>query len=99
MACARSAARGKRRKPDAAAFLLNMEPECFRLAAELAAGTWTPGAYRSYVIREPKPRLISAAPALCPEGRHRQVLPEHRPRPPEGAGAAGDRGRAAAGRA
>jgi RNA-directed DNA polymerase len=62
MACARSAARGKKRKPDAAAFLLNMEPECFRLAAELAAGTWIPGAYRSYVIREPKPRLISAAP-------------------------------------
>jgi len=62
MACARSAARGKKRKPDAAAFLLNMEPECFRLAAELAAGTWVPGAYRSYVIREPKPRLISAAP-------------------------------------
>lgn len=62
MACARAAARGKKRKPDAAAFLLNMEPECFRLAAELAVGTWTPGAYRSYVIREPKPRLISAAP-------------------------------------
>ena len=62
MACARSAARGKKRKPDAAAFLLNMEPECFRLAAELAGGTWVPGAYRSYVIREPKPRLISAAP-------------------------------------
>jgi hypothetical protein len=62
MACARSAARGKKRKPDAAAFLLNMEPECFRLAAELAGGTWMPGAYRSYVIREPKPRLISAAP-------------------------------------
>jgi hypothetical protein len=62
IACARSAARGKKRKPDAAAFLLNMEPECFRLAAELSAGTWMPGEYRSYVIREPKPRLISAAP-------------------------------------
>jgi hypothetical protein len=62
MRCARAAARGKKRKPDAAAFLLNMEPECFRLADALSAGTWMPGTYRSYVIREPKPRLISAAP-------------------------------------
>jgi RNA-directed DNA polymerase len=62
MRSARAAARGKKRKPDAAAFLLNMEPECFRLADALSAGTWMPGTYRSYVIREPKPRLISAAP-------------------------------------
>lgn len=60
--CARSAARGKKRKPDAARFMLDMEPECFRLAHELAAGTWMPGPYRSFVIREPKARMISAAP-------------------------------------
>jgi len=59
---ARAAARGKKRRPDAAGFLLDLEPECFRLSEELASGTWTPGAYRSFTIREPKPRLISAAP-------------------------------------
>ena len=35
---ARSAATGKKRRPDAARFLLDMEPECFRLAEELASG-------------------------------------------------------------
>lgn len=39
-----------------------MEPECFRLAAELADGSWQPGQYHTFTIREPKPRLISAAP-------------------------------------
>ncbi len=34
---ARAAAKGKRRKPDVARFLLDLEPECFRLAGELAS--------------------------------------------------------------
>ena len=59
---ARNAARGKRRKPDVAKFLLNLEPECFRLAGELASGVWQPGEYKSFYILEPKPRMISAAP-------------------------------------
>ena len=59
---ARAAAKGKKRRPDAARFLLDMEPECFRLAAELADGSWQPGSYHTFTIREPKPRLISAAP-------------------------------------
>jgi RNA-directed DNA polymerase len=59
---ARAAAKGKKRRPDAARFLLDMEPECFRLAAELADGLWQPGSYHTFTIREPKPRLISAAP-------------------------------------
>jgi formylglycine-generating enzyme required for sulfatase activity len=37
---ARAAAKGKKRRPDAARFLLDMEPDCFRLAAELADGSW-----------------------------------------------------------
>ena len=37
---ARAAAKGKKRRPDAARFLLDMEPECFRLATELADGSW-----------------------------------------------------------
>jgi RNA-directed DNA polymerase len=60
--CARAAARGKRRKPDVARFMLDLEPECLRLAKELAASRWEPGEYRTFAIREPKPRLISAAP-------------------------------------
>jgi hypothetical protein len=59
---ARAAARGKKRRADAARFLMEMEPECFRLAAELADGSWQPGPYHTFTIREPKPRLISAAP-------------------------------------
>ena len=59
---ARAAARGKRRKPDVARFLLELEPECLLLAGELSAGAWLPGAYRTFRIVEPKPRLISAAP-------------------------------------
>lgn len=62
IACARTAARGKKRTPDAARFLLDLEPECFRLSAELRLGQWRPGAYGSFFIREPKRRLISAAP-------------------------------------
>jgi RNA-directed DNA polymerase len=59
---ARAAAKGKKKRPDAARFLLDMEPECFRLADELASGSWMPGRYQTFTIREPKPRLISAAP-------------------------------------
>jgi retron-type reverse transcriptase len=59
---ARAASRGKRRKPDVARFLLDAEPECMRLAEELTHGRWLPGAYRTFRIVEPKPRLISAAP-------------------------------------
>lgn len=59
---ARAASRGKRRKPDVARFLLELEPECLRLAEELSAGAWSPGIYRTFRIVEPKPRLISAAP-------------------------------------
>ena len=60
--CARAAARGKKRNPSAARFLLELEPACFRLAQELSEGTWTPGGYRTFMVHEPKPRLISAAP-------------------------------------
>ena len=59
---ARAAANGKRRKPDVARLLLDLEPECFRLAGELASDQWRPGEYKSFYILEPKPRMISAAP-------------------------------------
>jgi retron-type reverse transcriptase len=56
------AARGKRNRPDVAWFLLNLETELVRLQAELESGNYQPGAYRTFLVREPKPRLISAAP-------------------------------------
>ena len=61
-AAARRAVTGKRRTPAPAAFLANLEPEVLRLERELRAGTWRPGGYVSFEIRDPKRRLISAAP-------------------------------------
>jgi retron-type reverse transcriptase len=43
-------------------FRLNLEPELVRLKRELESGEYRPGAYRTFEVREPKPRLISAAP-------------------------------------
>ena len=59
---ARAAAHGKRLQPDAQAFLVDLEPNVFRLQEQLQQGTWRPGPLRSFRIRDPKPRLISAAP-------------------------------------
>ena len=61
-AAALRAAAGKRRAPGPAAFLANLEPEVLRLERELRAGTWRPGGYVSFEVRDPKRRLISAAP-------------------------------------
>ena len=52
----------KRRRPDVAAFLLNLETEVFALRRELLAGGWQPGPYRIFRVTDPKPRVISAAP-------------------------------------
>ena len=56
------AARGHRRKLETAAFLCDLETEVLRLQRELRSGTYRPGAFRSFRIRDPKPRIISAAP-------------------------------------
>jgi retron-type reverse transcriptase len=61
-AAALRAARGKRRKPGAAAFLANLEKEVLRLEAELRSGAWQPGGYKTIHLRDPKPRMVSAAP-------------------------------------
>ena len=57
-----AAALAKRRGPGPAAFLANLETEVLALERELRAGTWRPGGYVSFEIRDPKRRLISAAP-------------------------------------
>jgi retron-type reverse transcriptase len=59
---ARRAIRGKRAKPGAAAFMARLESELLRLERSLRAGTWRPGRYVEIAIRDPKPRLVSAAP-------------------------------------
>jgi len=61
-AAARRAVKGKRRKPGAAAFLANLEPELLKLESELREGRYRPGRYTVIELRDPKPRLVSAAP-------------------------------------
>jgi retron-type reverse transcriptase len=58
----RRARRGKRRSPAVAAFEFNLEGNLFALQDELMNGSYTPGAYHSFYIRDPKRRLVSAAP-------------------------------------
>ncbi len=59
---ARIAARGKRRRPDVARFLHEMESNLCTLQRELEEGTYRTAGYRTFWIRDPKPRMISAAP-------------------------------------
>ncbi len=61
-AAARRAQRGKRYRPAVLAFHANLEAELLWLQQELRSFTYTPGPYRQFRIRDPKPRLISAAP-------------------------------------
>lgn len=53
---------GKRKKPGASAFFANVERELLRLESQLRDGTYRPGRYVEILIREPKERLVSAAP-------------------------------------
>ena len=74
-AAASRAALGKRRGPGPAAFLANLETEVLRLERELRSGTWRPGGYVSFEIRDPKRRTSSAAPfgVVCGRGRNPTV--------------------------
>jgi retron-type reverse transcriptase len=58
----RRAAKGKRGHPTVAAFEHRLEDNLLALQRELHDQTYTPGAYTSFYIHEPKRRLISAAP-------------------------------------
>ena len=61
-AAALRAARGKRAKPGATAFLASLETEILRLERELLSGTYRPGRYKTIEVRDPKHRIVSAAP-------------------------------------
>ena len=62
LAAAGTARRGKRFKANTARFEYQLEPELLTLQDELRSRTYRPGPYRTFTIREPKARLISAAP-------------------------------------
>lgn len=59
---ARKAQRGKRLRENVARFNFDVEAELTRLQEELLSQTYRPGAYREFLLRSPKERLISAAP-------------------------------------
>lgn len=73
------ARKGKRRRPDVAAFAIQEEVLVDRLGRALAHQRWRPGRYRLIVIREPKVRLIAAAPfrdRIVHHAIHRVLAPE-----------------------
>ncbi len=58
----RKAKRGASGSSSSLAFEYNLESELLRLSDELASGYWQPGGYRTFIIHEPKKRLIAEAP-------------------------------------
>jgi RNA-directed DNA polymerase len=61
-AAAKRAVLSKCKKPGASAFYANLERELLRLERELNTGTYRPGRYVEILVRDPKERLVSAAP-------------------------------------
>lgn len=59
---ARQARKGKRFRGNVLAFHDRLELELERLQQELQSKSYAPGDYRTFEIKEPKPRMISAAP-------------------------------------
>ena len=58
---ARRASKGLRHRPAVAAFLADIEPEVLALQRELLGGRYHPRPMFTFPIRDPKPRMISAA--------------------------------------
>mgnify|MGYP001378713140 CR=1 FL=1 len=59
---AKKAQTNKRYYPNVLQFNFNFESEILKLKRDLQQQTYQPGTYRTFEIKEPKPRLISAAP-------------------------------------
>lgn len=58
----RKARKGKRRKVEVMAFEADLDKNLHSIRSKLERRTWQPGPYRTFSIRDPKPRLIAAAP-------------------------------------
>lgn len=58
----RKAAKGKRGNPSVAAFEYKLADNLIELQTDLKQQSWQPGEYYSFYIRDPKRRLVSAAP-------------------------------------
>ncbi|MFN0126864.1 MAG: reverse transcriptase/maturase family protein [Verrucomicrobiales bacterium] len=56
------AAKGRRRSEGARSFAMDPDRQINRLVIELADGTWHPGPYHMFQVRDPKLRVIHAAP-------------------------------------
>ncbi len=56
------AARGKRDRPSVARFEFNLERELLSLQDDLASGSYRPGTFFTFEVRDPKRRAICAAP-------------------------------------
>ncbi|MBN1936345.1 MAG: hypothetical protein JW934_16895 [Anaerolineae bacterium] len=74
------AAQGKRRREPALRFAYRLEDNLVRLQAELQGKTYHHGAYSSFYIsdgyvRQPKRRLISAAPFRDRVVHHASLIP------------------------
>lgn len=50
--------RANRNNADKLQFMYRLEPELFQLQRELESGTYLPGAYHTFTIREPKERRV-----------------------------------------
>jgi hypothetical protein len=61
-AAVRRAARGKRNRAEVARFLFDEELELLRLQRELMERSYRPGSYFTFMVRDPKRRMISAPP-------------------------------------
>jgi len=59
---ARQAAKNKKWTEEMAAFHMRLEENLLQLRLELLHKTYEPGRYRTFMIHDPKPRMISAAP-------------------------------------
>ncbi|MCB9289345.1 MAG: RNA-dependent DNA polymerase [Lewinellaceae bacterium] len=59
---AQNAQKGKKNQSNVARFNLRLEEELFALQRELQEKSYRPGPYRSFMIHDPKERMISAAP-------------------------------------
>lgn len=73
-----AARRGKRFRPDVAAFAFEAEDRLREISERILAGVWRPRGYRVLRIDVPKRRLITAAPfadRVVHQAIHRQIAP------------------------